>query len=133
MKKSLWVFVMGFAFLFPIHAEAISAQDQIVVLRDIRYMIYDEIHIQAQHYLNTNQAESDTAIQAGQAKIVDLQNEVKGYFGGNDAPNSIYQQAVTTARQYEADQITHYFTTQDEQSAVENVFTTYAAKGIQGQ
>jgi hypothetical protein len=96
-------------------------------------MIYDEIHILAQNYMNPDPADKASMMQLGQQKIADLLTNVKGFYGGNDAPNSMYQQAVATAKQYETEQLQRFFTSPDQKAAVEQIFQNYSAKGVLGQ
>src|ERR1035438_4251757 len=93
MKKLFLVALATFSFLVslsPAHSQTMDPKVKDQVLRCIRFMIYDEIKVLAHRYLDTAST-APNSIQLGQQKIAELQAQVKSLCGGNDAPNSLYQ------------------------------------------
>ena len=136
MKRHfLFVLAVLLLSIAPVYSQTttLDAKTKAQVLRDIRYMIYDEIHILAHRYLNTDQAGAANSMKIGQQKIDELQSHIKSLCGGNDAPNSFYKEAVGKARDMGKKQIGIYFTTPDQQAEVEKVYQKYGQMGVAGQ
>ncbi len=125
MKKLSLVLVTAIGLVFALtpafSQTTMDPKTKEQVLRDIRYMIYDEIHILAHRYLNTDQAGAANSMKIGQQKIEELQGQIKSLCGGNDAPNSYYQQAASKAKSMESVEVSKMFFN-DQQVEVKKIY-----------